>query len=73
MTNKFYQKQKEKLRKKHVKNTKSFLKKKKINEDKMLEKDIKILMKKNKKKTFVPSWTEKKSLWETKTEASRVY
>ena len=73
MTNKFYQKQKEKLRKKHVKNTKSFLKKKKIKEEKMLEKDIKILMKKNKKKTFVPSWTEKKSLWETKTEASRVY
>ena len=50
MVNKYYQKHKERLRKKHVQYIKIFLKKKKTKGEKKLEKDITILLKKKKKK-----------------------
>ena len=46
MVNKYYQKYKEKLQKKHVKDIKIFLKKKKIKDEKRSEIDIKIFQKK---------------------------
>ena len=51
MVNKYYQKKKTKksFEKKHVKGTKTFLKKKKRKGQKRLERDIKILLKKKKK------------------------
>ena len=50
MVNKYYQKHKERLQKKYVKDIKIFLKKKKTKDKKRPEKDIKILLKKKKKK-----------------------
>ena len=50
MVNKYYQKHKERLQKKHVKDLKIFRKKKKTKGKKRPEKDIKILLKKKKKK-----------------------
>ena len=48
MVNKYYQKHKEKLKKKHVKDIKIFLKKKKMKGEKRSEIDIKILQKRKK-------------------------
>ena len=53
MVNKYYQKHKERLRKKYVKDPKIFLKKRKIKGDKKSEIDIKISLKKNKNKNYV--------------------
>ena len=49
MLNKYYQKTKKTFRKKHAKGTKIFKKKKKTKIANMIEKDIKILLKKKKK------------------------
>ena len=48
MVNKYYQKHKEKLKKKHVKDIKIFLKKKKMKGEKRSEIDIEILQKRKK-------------------------
>ena len=48
MTNKYYQKSKEKLQKKHVKDLKIFLKKKKTKDEKLVLKKYQILLKKKK-------------------------
>ena len=55
MVNKYYQKYKEKLQKKHVKDIKIFLKKKKIKDEKRSEIDIKIFQKK-KYRNYVSIW-----------------
>ena len=49
MVKKYYQKHKERLQKKQIKDIKIFLKKKKTKGKKKLEKDIKTLLKKKKK------------------------
>ena len=54
---KYYQKHKERLQKKHVKDIKIFLRNKKTNGEKRPEKDIKLLLKKKKKKASVLSGT----------------
>ena len=51
MTNNYYQKNKEKLKKKHVKDIKISLKKKKTKSVNMLVSDIEIFLKKKKKRS----------------------
>ena len=50
MVNKYYQNRKKDFKKKHIKDIKTFLKKKNSKGKKRFEKDIQILLKKKKKK-----------------------
>ena len=60
MVNNYYQKHKERLRKKEVKNIKVVLKKKKI-KDENSSRDIIVLLKKKKKKDINVTWRIKRS------------
>ena len=60
MVNNYYQKHKDRLRKKEVKDIKVVLKKKKI-KDENSSRDIKVLLKKKKKKDINVTWHVKRS------------